>query len=182
MNTIGFLETIWQDVRYGTRLLRLNPAFALVAIVSLALGIGANTAIFQLIDAVRLRALPVEAPHELVDVTIADMDGARGNFLTWRPSVTNPIWERLRDRQQSFAGIFAWSTRDLNLAQGGEVRNARSLWVSGAGVCGAGVCEAFGFWACAANVPRTRAHAPTNNHFHSRIARNVSLIGELPFG
>src|SRR6266403_923093 len=57
-----------------------------------------------------------------------------------------------------------------------------ALWVCGAGVCGAGVCEAFGFWACAANVPRTRAHAPTNNHFHSRIARNVSLIGELPFG
>src|SRR2546428_6078237 len=54
---------------------------------------------------------------------------------------------------------------------------AAALWF-----CGAGVCEALGFWAWTASVPRTSAHAPTNNHFHSRIARIVSLIGELPFG
>src|SRR5947199_7083446 len=52
-----------------------------------------------------------------------------------------------------------------------------ALWV-----WGAGVCEAFGFWALTASVPSTKAAAPTNNHFHSRIARNVSLIAELPFG
>src|SRR5438132_4687860 len=59
---------------------------------------------------------------------------------------------------------------------------ACALWVCGAGPCeAAGVCEAFGFCAWTASVPRTRAHAPTNNHFHSRIARNVSFIGELSF-
>src|SRR6185369_6589933 len=51
MNTIGLLDTIWQDLRYGLRLLRLNPGFAAVAILSLALGVGANTAIFQLLNA-----------------------------------------------------------------------------------------------------------------------------------
>src|SRR5687767_5266668 len=72
MNTLGLVEAFWQDLRYGARLLRLNPAFALVAVLSLALGVGANTAIFQLLDAVRIRTLPVERPRELVEVRITD--------------------------------------------------------------------------------------------------------------
>src|SRR5262245_17085294 len=62
MNSLGFIETIWQDLRYGARLLRRNPTFALVAILTLSLGTGANTAVFQLVDAVRLRSLPVDHP------------------------------------------------------------------------------------------------------------------------
>ena len=58
------VETLWQDVRYGLRQLRRNPGFTTVAIVTLALGIGANTAIFSLIDAVMLRSLPVHDPSE----------------------------------------------------------------------------------------------------------------------
>ncbi len=72
MNSIGFVETLWQDLRHGARLLRLNPGFTSVAILSLALGIGANTSIFQLLDAIRLRTLPVKNPHELVEVDIAN--------------------------------------------------------------------------------------------------------------
>jgi putative ABC transport system permease protein len=121
-----------QDLRFGIRILLKNPGFTAVAVLSLALGIGANTAIFQLLNVVRLKTLPVESPQSLVEVRPTDMSGTRGNKSENYPAVTNPIWERLRDRQQSFSGIFAWSTRDLNLAQGGEVRNARSLWVSGA--------------------------------------------------
>ena len=56
---------LWQDLRFGARQLRRNPGFAAVAVLSLALGIGANTAIFQLVNAVRLRALPVQKPEEL---------------------------------------------------------------------------------------------------------------------
>src|SRR5262245_48112324 len=82
MNTIGLIDSLWQDVRHGARLLRLNPGFAFVAILSLSLGIGANTAIFQLIDAVRLRALPVQRPQEIAIVRIADMEGVRGGFNT----------------------------------------------------------------------------------------------------
>ena len=130
MNTMGFLETVWQDVRYGARLLRLNPGFAVVAILSLALGIGANTAIFQLLDAVRLRTLPVPDAHELANVRIVDMKGARGNFNTWRPAVTNPIWERIRDVQKPFSGVFAWATATFDLG------DERAVEVHGRGPVG----------------------------------------------
>src|SRR5688572_4312865 len=68
MNTLPFVETFWQDLRYGLRLLARNRTFAVVAILTLALGTGANAAIFQLVNAVRVRALPVERPHELVSI------------------------------------------------------------------------------------------------------------------
>ena len=70
-----------QDFRLAARMLRKTPGFTLAAVISLALGIGANTAIFQLINAVRLKTLPVLAPQELAQVRIAgDMTGARGSF------------------------------------------------------------------------------------------------------
>src|SRR6516165_1660350 len=101
MNTTSFLDTLWQDLRYGARLLRVNPGFAVVAILSLALGVGANTAIFQLLDAVRIRTLPVKDPAELVQVRIADPVGGRtGEFSGRTPSLTNPLWEQLRDHQR----------------------------------------------------------------------------------
>jgi hypothetical protein len=71
MNTLHWFDDAWQDLRQAARLLRLSPGFALVAVLSLALGTGANTAIFQLLDAVRLRSLPVLDPKSLVEVRIA---------------------------------------------------------------------------------------------------------------
>jgi putative ABC transport system permease protein len=120
-----------QDFRLAARMLRKTPGFTLAAVVSLALGIGANTAIFQLINAVRLKTLPVRAPQELTEVRITDMTGARGSFSFRYNSVTNPIWEQIRDHQQTFSGIVAWSPTGFDLAQGGEVREAKGLWVSG---------------------------------------------------
>jgi putative ABC transport system permease protein len=125
------LGQFFQDLRFGARMLLKNPGFTAVAILSLALGIGANTAIFQLLNAVRMKALPVKAPQQLVEVRIQDMKGARGNFGSRYHAVTNPIWEQIRDRQQGFSGIFAWGTQDYNTAQGGEVRLAKTLWLSG---------------------------------------------------
>jgi putative ABC transport system permease protein len=127
----AMLEQLWRDARFGARLLRFNPGFACVAILSLALGVGANTAIFQLLDALRLRTLPVDNPQEIALVRIKDMTGARGNFDSPHPPVTNPVWEQIRDRQQAFSGIFAWGTNTFNMSSGGEARYADGLWVSG---------------------------------------------------
>jgi predicted permease len=125
-------DEMFQDLRYGMRMLLKHKGFTLIAVLSLALGIGANTAIFQLLDAVRLRTLPVKDPQDLAEVRLADMRGARGGFArSPYPTITNPIWEQIRERQQSFSGIFAWGTDTVNLAPGGEARPARMLYVSG---------------------------------------------------
>src|SRR5579862_2278733 len=93
MNTIGFLESMWQDLRYGARLLRLSPGFTLIAIASLALGIGANTAMFQLIDAVRLRTLPVKDPSTLTIVHLNRNNWGSGEFENDPYSeFTYPLW------------------------------------------------------------------------------------------
>jgi putative ABC transport system permease protein len=131
MQTYRWEDAMIQDLRYGVRMLLKHKGFTMVAVLSLALGIGANTAIFQLLDAVRLRTLPVKAPQELAEVRLTTMSGTRGTKRDGYPAVTNPIWEQLRERQQAFSGICAWSTSSFNLARGGEVRNARGLLVSG---------------------------------------------------
>jgi predicted permease len=127
------IDGIWKDFRYGARLLHRNPGFACVAILSLALGTGANTAIFQLLDALRIRTLPVPHPEQLVEIRIpdGDYDNPSGGFQGRRPFLTNSLWERLRDRQEVFAGVFAWSSPEFDLSTGGESRAASGLWVSG---------------------------------------------------
>ena len=117
------LDSALQDLKYAFRTLRTSPGFAVVAVVSLALGIGANTAIFSLIDAVMLKYLPVNHPEQLLQVTMGEEHG--GTF-------TNPIWEQLRDRQDVFSGIFAWGGVRFDLSSGGEVRYAQSIFASGA--------------------------------------------------
>jgi putative ABC transport system permease protein len=132
MNTLAIVDTAWRDLKYGLRLLRLNPGFAAVAIVSLALGIGANAAIFQLLDAVEFRLLPVSAPDQLVEVRpsietrFGNMTGRFG-----RASVTYALWTEIRSRQQAFSSLTAWGTGKFDLATSGESRLVDGLWVSG---------------------------------------------------
>ena len=173
-------DEMFQDLRFGVRMLLKNRSFTIVAILSLALGIGANTAIFQLIDAVRLRTLPVKAPQELAEIRMADMKGARGG-LSERPTVTNLIWEQIRDRQQAFSGIFAWGTDIGNLAPGGEVRPARLLYVSGNFFNTLGVQSARGRLLMTTDDQRGCA-APgvviSHAFWQREYAGNVNVIGQ----
>jgi putative ABC transport system permease protein len=128
----NLMADIWRDLRFGARTLLRSRGFTAIAVLSLGLGIGANLAIFQLLDAVLLRSLPVRNPAELYEVQIAKPRGSRtGDFTGSHPELTNAQWEKIRDNQQAFSGMCAWSDDSLNLAQGGEVRNAQALWVSG---------------------------------------------------
>jgi predicted permease len=127
MRRVNYIESLFQDVRYGLRMLAKNRGFTAVAVLTLALGIGANTAIFSLIDTVMLRMLPVSRPGELRQVRIGDP--------RWpgepTPTFANPLWEQLRDRQDVFSGVFAWGEDEFDLARGGAVHYAKGVWVSG---------------------------------------------------
>jgi predicted permease len=124
------MSTLWQDLFYGGRRLVRSPGFTLAAVLTLALGIGANTAIFQLVEAVQLRSVPVRDPESLVEIRIADMSGARGSF-GWHAALTNAIWEELRRRQDAVAGAFAWGSGRLSLESTGEPRFASAILASG---------------------------------------------------
>lgn len=126
----SLLRGWWHDLRHGARLLRKAPGFAIIAIVSLALGIGANTTIFQLLDAVRMRMLPVESPQELVRVRVATKD-RRGDFYSPYADLTYGVWDQLRQEQQAFSSVAAWSPFPFNLGNGGEARYANAILVSG---------------------------------------------------
>jgi predicted permease len=124
-------STLLQDLRFGARQLRLNPGFTLIAVVSLALGVGANTAIFQLLDAVRLRTLPVANPNELVTIDFAKGSARSGWFSTRSSRLTSVLWEQVQSHAEPFTATLAWSATRFNLVQGGEARYAEGLYVSG---------------------------------------------------
>ena len=125
------METLLQESRYSVRMLTKAPGFALVAVLTLALGIGANAAIFQLIDAVRLRTLPVSDPNTLAIVHLNKNHWGQGNFNGSYSEFTFPLWQQIRQRQEAFSSIAVWGSESLNLATGGEVNHANAIWVSG---------------------------------------------------
>ncbi|HYP12993.1 MAG TPA: ABC transporter permease, partial [Bryobacteraceae bacterium] len=128
---MNWLSSFGQDLRYALRQLRLSPGFTAVAVLSLALGIGANTEIFQLVDAVRLRTLPVKDPHELVTIDFPPGSELAGRFTSRSARFTYAQWEEVRRNQEPFSGVLAWSAARFNLSPGGEARLAEGLYVSG---------------------------------------------------
>jgi predicted permease len=133
----NFLASVWQDIRYGLRMLRKNPGFTAVAVITLALGIGANTAIFSLIDAVLLKTLPVAHPEQLV-------------LLRWEsPHVVTdylpyPTFDQLRGSSHVFDGMFAFYNLGLATAVDGEPGVAACQLVSGSYFSVLGVHAAAG--------------------------------------
>jgi predicted permease len=110
-----------QDVRDALRALRAAKTVSVLATLSLALGIGANTAIFSMLNGLLLKTLPVKEPQELALLTLGPT----------RPSWTNPIWEQVRARPEIAGGAFAWGSTRFNLATGGQTDVVDGVWASG---------------------------------------------------
>ena len=120
-----WLEDLGKDLRYTVRTLRRSPGFLTVAVLSLALGIGANTAIFSLINALMLRPLPVKEPDRLVQIT-RFQDGGRP------ASVSYPLFQYFRDNVKSISGAAAEMSADAVIVIDGQEEIVSSEWVSGA--------------------------------------------------
>src|ERR1051325_8929732 len=121
----SFVESALQDVRFGLRMLRRNPGFAIGAAITLALGLGANTAMFSVIDAVLLRPLPYSDPDRLV--LVLDENPSKGFFQF---SASPPNFIDWRAQAQSFTGMAATSGRTLTLSGSGDAQRLKALFVT----------------------------------------------------
>jgi hypothetical protein len=157
-------EWIWrwcrdlaQDARYAFRALRQSPTFTAVAVLSLALGIGANTAIFSILNAVIMKPLPVRDPGRLGRL-----------FRQNDRQFTNAVWEQIRGRQDVFSSALAYCVAEFDLADGGEKRLAEGLYVRG---------DYFRTLGCR---PRSAACSPrTTTGAEQRVAILAAFFGLL---
>ena len=177
-----WFESMRQDLVYGLRLLRRTPTLSAAAILTLAIGTGANAAIFQLVNAVRLRTLPVERPGELVAIAIDTRDrGRTGQFRSRRPMLTEPLWQEIRTRQEAFSSIFVWGITSWNLATDGSFQPARGLYVSGQFYSGLGVRPQLGrVLGDPDDTPgcSTAGAVLTHGFWQSRYGGNPAVIGQ----
>ena len=120
------IATTFYDLRFALRRLRKNPGFTLVAVMTLALGIGANAAIFSLTDAVLLQTLPVHAPHQLETITSFSPESPNQNN-----SFSYPMYQDLRDRNDVFSGVLARGGAQMNISYEGRNDRVRGELVSG---------------------------------------------------
>ena len=133
------MDDLWQDLRYGVRMLAKTPGFTLIAVLTLALGIGANTAIFSVLDSVLLRSLPVIHPEQLAVLTNPDEHGTHfGSQTGDRSLLAYSEFDYLRDHNQVFSRMFAADSNlpDLEVTIGGsshygQKETARVRLVSG---------------------------------------------------
>lgn len=172
------MNTFWNDLRYALRMLRKSPVFTAIAVLSLAVGIGANTAIFSLVDQILIRLLPVKEPQQLVLLTMKGMHyGSNwgGNALSY------PMYSDFRDNNQVFSGMFCRFPNYLSLSFGGQTERVAAELVSGSYFPVLGVGAALGrtFTPEEDKVPNGHPLVMLSySYWKSRFASDRTLIGK----
>ena len=172
------LDDLWQDARYGVRTLRKSPGFTLVAVLTLALAIGANTAIFSIVNGLMLRALPVAAPEQLA--LVSTRNAANDGFPAgWNMA----MWEQIRQRASSLGRVLAWTvfSQRLDLATEGQADPVDGLFVSGNFFQELGVVPEIGraFATAEDNLGRVESRVAVISHglWQRRFGGDVDIVG-----
>ncbi len=182
-----WLEQLWQDVRYGLRMLRKSRGLTAVAILTLALGVGANTAIFTLINTIMLKLLPVKNPKQLVLLT---WTLGRGSFDITNTgysglSFSYPLVERLRSQNQFFSSVFGfvpmgWGKDDVNFSVAGQAGMAAGAMVTGGYFPGLGIVPVLGRVITDADMKENapRVAVISYDYWTRRFGRTPSAAGK----
>ena len=181
------MNGLLQDLRYALRQLRRSPGFTAVAVLTLALGIGANTAVFSVMNAVLLRTLPVRDPERLYYVKIASGNQPRGAINTGNSdnSFSEPVFEALRQRTDVLEDLIAYvplSIGKVAIRYGDVPEEAEGDEVSGNFFSGLGaqIVRGRGF-----SLPDEKDHSPvvviSYDYWTRRFARNPAVLGETLF-
>jgi predicted permease len=178
MNLIGGLETLFRDLKYSLRMLARTPGFTAVAVLTLALGIGANTAIFTLLDQVLLRLLPVKDPQELVLLTM------RGHHYgnNWGGNaISYPMFRDFREHNEVFSDMFCRFPAAASLSFGQRAERVAVELVSGTYFSTLGVNPALGRILTPEDdlVPSGHPYVVLNyNYWKSRFAGDPQIVGK----
>ncbi len=164
------IESIWQDMRYAVRSLRKSPGFTAVAVLTLSLGIGANTAIFSVIQALLLRSLPVPHAEELVQLFLVRPEQRPANAFSY------PFVKALAERRDIFDGVFGFAAVTMTI----DDAQADAAWVTGEYYDTLGLLPAAGRLL---NPDDDRPGAApvvviTDGYWNRRFARNPGAIGQ----
>src|SRR5918911_3903252 len=108
------MTNLWLDVRYGLRMIMKSPGFTIVAVITMMLGIGANTTIFSVVNAILLRPLPVAQPERLVNVHSTSPDGTSFHSFSY------PDYVDYRDQNQVFDGLVAYTINTYSMTTAGQ--------------------------------------------------------------
>jgi predicted permease len=171
-----WLEQLWQDVRFGVRQLRRSPGFTVVAVLTLALGIGVNTAIFSLLHDAILARLPISHPEELVQLTWQQR-GEIGTTFNW------PHYEPVLAPEPALPGLFAYLIEEMNLRSGKVSERVRAHLVSGSYYSTLGVTAFLGRTLAAADDRLAAAPAAVLSYTYwgRRFGFNPAVVGQTVY-
>ncbi|MGH9521576.1 MAG: ABC transporter permease [Terriglobales bacterium] len=174
------IATVAQDVRFAVRQLRRTPAFAAVAVLTLALGIGANTAVFSVMNAVLLQSLPVRDPQQLVYLHTNNFPGGQTGYGD--TSLRMQVYQALRQKKDVFSDLMAWvplsESQGIAIRYGAEPEEARGDMVSGNFFSGLGVPAARGrLFTSDDEQNHTQNAVLSYDYWSRRFGRDPSVIG-----